>query len=190
MAEKRTSRKEKKRVKDWYSVLAPQAFNNVQIAEILGFEPESIVGRKVEATMQELGAGLSKQNYKFIFRITEANGLQANTEFVGHTLMEGTARVARKRHTKIDQVADVTTLDSRNLRLKVMAVTERKINRSQESAIRLRIVEKLKEDVSKLTLDELIRKLMSDSISAALFSACKTVEPLRRLDVRASELTE
>ncbi|MDY6985388.1 MAG: 30S ribosomal protein S3ae [Candidatus Thermoplasmatota archaeon] len=187
MAKKTTSRKEKKKVKEWYTVLAPQALNSVQIAEVLGSEPESMVGRKIEATMQDLGAGLSKQNYKFIFKITDVQGLQASTEFVGHTLMGGTTRVTRKRHAKIDQVADVVTLDSKKMRLKVMAITERKIHRLQESAMRKRIVERLQEDVSKLTLEELIRKLMDDSLSTELFNECKKIEPIRRMDIRASE---
>lgn len=187
MAKKTTGRKEKKKVKEWYTVLAPQALNNVQIGEILGSEPESVLGRKIEVTMQELGAGLSKQNYKFIFRINDVQGLQASTEFIGHSLMGGTARAARKGHAKIDQVADVTTLDSKRLRLKVMAITERRVCRSLESALRGKIVEKLSEDVSKLTLDELIKKLMDDSLSTELFNECRKIEPLRRMDIRASE---
>jgi len=188
MAEKKTGRKEKKKVKEWYTVLAPESLNNVQVAEIFSSDPESVIGRKIEVTMQDLGAGLSKQNYKFIFKIKDVIGLQASTEFYGHTLMGGTARVARKGHDKIDQVADVVTLDSKPIRLKVMAVTERKLHRSQESAMRAKIVEKLKEDVSKLTLEELIRKLMDDSLSAELFNECKKIEPLRRMDIRASKI--
>jgi Ribosomal protein S3AE len=107
MAERKSMSKkerEKWRAKEWYTVLAPQAFNNIKIAEILGASPESIVGRNVEVTMQELIGTFSKQNLKFIFKISDTHGLQANTRFLKRTMAENTTKLVRKRHTKIDQL--------------------------------------------------------------------------------------
>jgi len=191
MAERRSMSKkerEKWRAKEWYTVLAPQAFNNVKIAEILGASPESIVGRNVEVTMQELTGTFSKQSLKFIFKISDTQGLQANTRFLKHTMAENTTKLARKRHTKIDQIADADTLDGYKIRLKVLAITERKIHNSQESEIRQRIVSFLNEKIQKATMEELLKALVDEKLSSELYKECRIISPLRRLDIRASEV--
>ena len=191
MAEKKNLTKKEKtkwKAKEWYDVLSPQEFNNVKFAEILGKSPESLVGRKIEATAQELGAGMSKQNYKFLFRITDAEGLQANTEFIGHKTMENVSRIARKGHTKIDQIVDCDTIDGHRIRIKLIAATERKVHRCQESAIRETSMSYFKENTSKLTLEEIIKKLFDESFSSGLYKVCRVIEPIRRMDIRASEI--
>jgi small subunit ribosomal protein S3Ae len=191
MAERRSMSKkerEKWRAKEWYTVLAPQAFNNVKIAEILGASPESIVGRNVEVTMQELTGTFSKQSLKFIFKISDTQGLQANTRFLKHTMAENTTKLVRKRHTKIDQIADVDTLDGYKIRLKILAITERKIHNSQESEIRQRMVSFLNEKIQKATMEELLKALVNEKLSSELYKECRIISPLRRIDIRASEV--
>ena len=191
MAERRSMSKkerEKWKTKEWYTVLAPPVFNNVKLAEVLGSSPESIVGRNVEATMQELTGTFSKQNLKFIFKISDTQGLQANTKFLRHTMVENTAKLARKRHTKIDQVVDTDTLDGYKIRLKILAITERKIHRLQESEIRQKMMSFLNEKIQKFTMEELLKEIVGENLSSELYQECKGISPLRRLDIRASEL--
>ena len=47
-------RKKKKTVKNWYSLLAPSMFGKAKIAETPADDPDKVLGRVVEVSMQEL----------------------------------------------------------------------------------------------------------------------------------------
>lgn len=59
MAKKQVTRETKKlkdkwKSKVWYPVIAPDMFNRVQIGETLADEPEKLIGRTIEVTLQDL----------------------------------------------------------------------------------------------------------------------------------------
>lgn len=181
--------KDKWKAKEWYRVMAPVMFKNALIAETIADEPGKLKGRIVETTMQELSGDAAKTHFKLRFQINSIKGNEAYTEFVGHSLTSDyIRRLARKRRTKIDETYNVTTKDENKLILKILVLAERKIQASQERSLR-NIIKETVEDTSKTkTLDVLVKEITSGGISANIFNKCKCIYPLKRVEVRGSEV--
>ena len=60
--------KEKKMKKRWFSVLAPAIFNQKELPEITAFEPEELVGRKIEISLKEFTASPKDSYKKIVFK--------------------------------------------------------------------------------------------------------------------------
>jgi small subunit ribosomal protein S3Ae len=181
--------KDKWRSKEWYRVLAPDMFENAQIAETLSDEKEKIIGRVTEVTMQDLTGDFSKMHIKLQFKINEISGFNAHTQFVGHTLTSDyIRRLTRRKHSKTDGVFDVLTKDKALIRVKPMAVTEKRIQVSQQQAIRGIMGRVISNEAAKRMHSEFVRELLSGNISKGILRACKAVYPLKRVEIRRSEV--
>jgi small subunit ribosomal protein S3Ae len=181
--------KDKWRSKEWYRILAPDMFNNTQIAETLSDEGEKVLGRVTEVSMQDITGDFSKMHIKLQFKIKEVSGFDAHTQFVGHTLTSDyIRRLTRRKHSKTDGVFDVQTKDKALIRIKPMAVTEKRIQVSQQQAIRGIMGTIISKQAKKSLSSEFIREMLSGNISKNILKACKPIYPLKRVEIRKSEV--
>ena len=128
--------KDKWKAKEWYKVHAPRMFNEVEIGETPAIDVDTLYGRTVEVTVQELTQDFSKSHIKMRFQITAVDGYDAKTSFIGHELTsEYVRRLTRRKKTKTDHVVDITTKDGFVVRIKPMSIAERRIQTSQEEAM-------------------------------------------------------
>ena len=73
---------------------------------------------------------------KLKFKVTEVNGFDAHTVFIGQDLTSDyISRLTRRKRTKTDHVIDVRTKDGYLVRVKPMSITEKSIQASQETAV-------------------------------------------------------
>ncbi len=181
--------KDKWRSKEWYRILAPDMFNNAPIAETLSDEGEKVMGRVTEVTMQDITGDFSKMHIKLQFKVSEITGFDAHTNFVGHTLTSDyIRRLTRRKHSKTDGVFDVLTKDKSLIRVKPMAVTEKRIQVSQQQAIRQIMGNIISMEANKNISSEFIREMLSGNISKNILKACKPIYPLKRVEIRKSEV--
>lgn len=181
--------KDKWKSKQWYTIQAPRMFNAVPIAETLAEEPDRLVGRVAEATVQDLTGDLSKTHIKCYFKVTGVAGANCQTRFVGHELTNDyIRRLTRRKHSKIDGVYDVTTKDGFVVRVKPMAITEKRAQSTQESTIRHRSQETVSKHAAERTMAEFVRDIINGELSGAIYKACKPVYPLKRVELRKSEV--
>lgn len=181
--------KDKWKAKQWYAIQAPRMFNAVTIAETLAEVPEHLEGRIAEATMQDLTGDLSKMHIKCYFKVTGVVGTNCQTRFVGHELTNDyIRRLTRRKHSKIDGVYDVTTKDGFVIRVKPFAVTEKRAQSAQESEIRHRSAEVCTKAGQNQTMAEFVRDVINGELSGAIFKACKPIYPLKRVEMRKSEV--
>ena len=195
MATKRPSRttarkvKDKWRSKEWYRILAPDMFNNTQISETLSDESTKVIGRITEVTMQDLTGDFSKMHIKLQFKINDVSGFDAHTRFIGHTLTSDyIRRMTRRKHSKTDGVFDVQTKDKALIRVKPMAITEKRIQVSQQQAIRRIMGTTVSTEAAKSMSSEFIKEMLSGNISKHILKACKPIYPLKRVEIRKSEM--
>ncbi len=164
-------------------------FNNSQIAETLSDESAKVIGRVTEVTMQDLTGDFSKMHIKLLFKVDEVNGFDAHTRFIGHTLTSDyIRRLTRRKHSKTDGVFDAMTKDKALIRVKPMAVTEKRIQVSQQQAIRGIMGEVISREAAKRMHSEFIREMLSGNVSKNILKACKLVYPLKRVEIRRSEV--
>lgn len=181
--------KDKWRAKEWYKVYAPDMFSRMQLGETPAESPEGVMGRVTEATVQDLTGDFSKMHIKVKFKVHEVRGLDANTMFAGHDLTSDyVRRLTRRKRTKTDTVVDATTKDGWEVRIKPMAVSEQRIQASQETAVRRIMQDEVKRLAGQCTIGELVRMLIMGEMSKAISDASKVIVPIKRIEIRRSEV--
>ena len=188
---KGTSRriKDKWKAKEWYKVHAPRMFNEIEIGETPAAEVEQLIGRTAEVTVQDMTGDFSKMHIKLRFKITSVDGSDAKTSFIGHDLTSDyIRRLTRRKKTKTDHVADVLTKDGFMIRVKPMSIAERRIQTTQEEAIRRLMGETLVNMGKEMTLSEVVKSIVSGDMAKDLARACRVVIPIKRIEIRKSEV--
>jgi len=195
VAEKKASRTDARKVKDrwkskgWYNIHAPEAFGGSVIGETLADDPAKVDGRVTTITLQDITGDFSQMHIKLSFKVDRIVGTDAHTRFVGHDLTSDyVRRLTRRKHSKMDGVYDVTTLDGWRIRVKPMAITEQRIKTSQQEAIRVSMSAVVSEAAGKSTLPELIKSMISGEMSKSIFRKCKPIYPIKRIEIRKSEI--
>jgi len=183
--------KDKWKAKEWYKLYAPRMFNQVELGETPSSDPAAIMGRTTEVTVHELTGDFSKMHIKIRFKVSDVRGLEAHTSFIGHDLTSDyVRRLTRRKRTKTDHVVDVRTKDGFLVRIKPMSITEQRIQAAQETAIRGILAKTLEEQAANLTVSELVKAIISGDLSYALGQAAKVIIPIKRIEIRRSEVLE
>ena len=181
--------KDKWKSKEWYNVHAPRMFNETVIGETPASDPELLMGRTIDVTVQELTGDMSKMHIKLKFQVSGVDGHEAKTSFMGHDFTSDyVRRLTRRKKTKTDHVVDVTTSDSYVLRVKTMSISDKRIQSSQEVAMRQIIEATLKEMGPQTTLSEMIKKVISGDLAKDLAKACHVIIPIKRIEIRKTEV--
>jgi small subunit ribosomal protein S3Ae len=181
--------KDKWKAKVWYNLLAPEMFNKQLLGETPTDTPDKLVGRVTEVTVQDLTGDFSKMHIKLAFRVSQVAGQDALTQFVGHDMTSDyIRRLTRRKRTRTDLTVDVVTKDGWNVRVKPMAITDRRIQSSKQRVIRT-IMTKLVADVAaKQSIGEFVKGIISGDLAKTIALACKPIHPVSRVEVRKSEV--
>lgn len=181
--------KDKWKAKEWYKVRAPRMFNETEIGETPSADPAYLIGRTSEVTVQDLTGDMSKMHIKLRFRINDVEGYDAKTVFIGHDLtVDYVRRLTRRKKTKTDHVVDIVTKDGFTMRLKTMSIAEKRIQTSQEEGMRRIIADTLIEMGKEMTVADIVKEIVSGELPKNLAKACRVVVPIKRIEIRRSEI--
>lgn len=181
--------RDKWKAKEWYKIHAPRMFNEAEIGETPSADPEFVIGRTVEVTVQDLTGDFSKMHIKLKFKVSSVDGHDAKTEFTGHDLTSDyVRRLTRRKKTKTDHVVDIVTKDGFSYRIKTMAIADKRIQSSQEDAMRRVIGETLVAMGQEQTLSQMVKAIVSGDLAKDLARACRVVIPIKRIEIRKSEV--
>jgi len=181
--------RDKWRSKQWYMVMAPPYFGNVELGAVPSDAPEKLVGRVIDSTLYDITNDFSHQYLKMYFQITEIEGKTAKTMFKGHEYSRDYLRsLVRRRTTKVDGLFSITTRDGYKLRVAVSAFTLSRIRTSQEKTLRTIMNKIMKEKAAALTLDQLAQEIVLGKIASDVYNEAKKIAPLRHVGIRASKV--
>lgn len=184
-------RGKKKKQKIWYSLIAPSMFGRKKIGETPADDPEKVLGRTVEVSLQELTGDFAKAHLKVILKVVDIKGLEAHTVFIGHsTTTDYVKRMARRHKSKIDGVFDVTTKDGKRIRVKPSAYTAKRIQTSQKRAIRAVMKQVIETMAQNNTLEDFVKFMLDGEIGKQTYKLAKPIYPVKRVEVHKSELLE
>lgn len=182
--------KDKWRSKHWFKVRAPGLFQHVDLGETMASEPEQIVGRTLETTLQELsgGADIGKAHIKLRFQVERVTGENvAESRFVGHELTSDyVRRLARRKRSKIDTSLQVTTKDGVPIVLKPVAVGEQRLQTHLRTAVRHKLRSLLAEEAARKTAPEFVREMLQGDLGKLLAHGLKNLYPLKKIEIRSS----
>jgi small subunit ribosomal protein S3Ae len=187
---RRSQRKaDSRKAKQWYKIVSPEMFGRVPFGETIANDPERIVGRIIETTLGDLTNNFSKQNTKLKFRVDRVAGDSAYTKFLGHEMTTDYVRSLVKRRTsRIDATVDVTTTDGYTVRIKPSCFTVKRARANQVKCIRDLSKNVVVERSKNLDLNQLIQDVVGGKISLDIYKEAKMIYPLRRVEVRKTEI--
>ena len=189
MARRSQRKADSRKAKQWYKIVSPEMFGRVPFGETIANDPERIVGRIIETTLGDLTNNFSKQNTKLKFRVDRVAGDSAYTKFLGHEMTTDYVRSLVKRRTsRIDATVDVTTTDGYTVRIKPSCFTVKRARANQVKCIRDLSKNVVVERSKNLDLNQLIQDVVGGKISLDIYKEAKMIYPLRRVEVRKTEI--
>lgn len=186
--QKQITRKKIAKGKTWFKILAPAIFNKMEIGETLAIEPEALKNRGLTAQYSIVSGDVTKSQIKLKLKITNIEGEHANTEILGYEISKAIPqKFARRRASKIDEVVDMKIKD-KFVRLKAIAITLKKANTSQRTAIRKAIKAEVLRNLRELTFEQLIIELASGRPQKMIQKRVKLIYPIKFMEIRKLEI--
>ena len=190
---KTKSSTEKWRSKKWYTVKAPAIFDSKEVGQIVSSDEENLKNRVIIVNLSSLVSSalpnLPFTNVKL--RVINVVGSSGETKFIGHELLSSYVKsLIRRRRSLIQNVEDVNTSDNKKIRIKTICITQNKVSEQTKRDIRKAIATKLKEVALSLTLDEFCLEMLFGKLSTKVFNAAKIIAPIKRFEIKKSELFE
>jgi small subunit ribosomal protein S3Ae len=182
------TRKKMAKGKIWYKLLAPALFNKIEIGETVATEPEALKNRIVIAQYSVVSGDVTKSQTKLRLRVTNVEGEHVNTEIIGYEISKvAPQRFVRRRASKMDEVVDMKIKD-KFVRLKAVAITLRKANSSQRTAIRKIIKSEVLRNLRDFTFEQLIIELASGKPQRMIQKRLKLIYPIKFMEIRKLEI--
>ena len=182
--------RDKWRSKDWYMVMAPDYFGNVELGFVPSEGSEKVVGRILDATLYDITNDFAHQYLKMYFQVVGVDDKTAKTVFKGHEYSRDYLRsLVRRRTTRIDTLINLTTKDGYGVRVAVSAFTLNRVKTSQETSIRHIMRRNVEERATALSFDQYAQEMVLGKIASDIYNEAKKVAPLRHVGIRKSKLT-
>ena len=186
------NRRDKWKSKRWYTIRAPRnPWSFRVIGETLAEEPEQLIGRTYDIMQNELDGDFSKMHVQVVFRITEALGGDALTEFIGHNVQKDhIRRQIRRERGKVDDTVDVVTEDGYYVRFKPLLISRSRVKSSQKSAMRASAKETILTMGASSTWIQLQKSVLDGTMEDAIKESVSKVSPVRTVMIRRSQLLQ
>jgi len=173
----------------WYTIIAPEMFGEVEFGQTLAGVPESLIGRKITASLMELINDFHKYYMKFSFKVVKVDGTRALTEFAGSEVMRDyISRMVTRWARRVDTIQDLRTKDGVLIRVKSVAIIPRRVKSSIKSAVRNEIRKTVAGEVGEATLEDVIKGLISDSVKKHVLRNVQKIYPMRSFEIRRIDL--
>jgi len=175
--------------KDWFVILAPKIFNEMQLAETPTTDPAMLVGRNVEIAVSDLLGQPGKYYMKVFFKITDVDSRNAYTRFNGYsTTREYLYRVVRKRLQKVESVNVFDTRDGWKLQITSIAVLNRNSDSEIQKKVRHIMVSHISEVAKKSAIDDILKKVIEGSLQKEIRKLGNKIYPIRFCEIAKIEV--
>ena len=191
MARQKTARvKDKWREKKWVTVLAPSAFNNVPIAYIPITNDANAIGRVIEVTLFDIVKGdPSQHQFKLYFQINKVDGETATTIFKRYEYAKEFLRsLVRRGSSLISFIGDYKTKDGNIFRIKIIALTQKKLNTSRKHALRLIAKDVMSKTIPEMSIEQFIQATAFGKINSDIMAAVKKIIHVRHVGIEKSKI--
>jgi small subunit ribosomal protein S3Ae len=191
LARQKTTRvKDKWREKKWVTVLAPSAFNNVPIAYIPITDDANAIGRVIEVTLFDIVKGdPSQHQFKLYFQINKIDGETATTIFKRYEYAKEFLRsLVRRGSSLISFIGDYKTKDGNIFRIKIIALTQKKLNTSRKHALRLIAKDVMSKTIPEMTIEQFIQATAFGKINSDIMAAVKKIIHVRHVGIEKSKI--
>lgn len=177
--------------KQWYNIIAPNEFDRKLLGETVAEKPKILVDRVIKVDLGQITGQRQKRHIRILFKVVKVEGNNASCEVIGHGISHGFMnRLVRRRMSKIELVQTVKTSDQKKFKIKTVALSVRKLNRKQETAIRKKMDEAIRKSAQKKPFSQFSQEVIFGVVSSKLFKQLTKIAPLKRVEITKSRLLE
>ncbi len=161
------------------------------MGETVAEKPKNLLGRIIKVDLGQLTGQRQKRHIRILFKVARVEGNNASCDVIGHGISHGFMnRLVRRRMSKIELVKTVKTSDAKRFKIKTVALSVRKLNRKQETAIRKNMGEYLQKAAQKKPFSQFSQEVIFGVVSSKLFKQLTKIAPLKRVEITKSRLME
>jgi small subunit ribosomal protein S3Ae len=173
----------------WFTMVAPKMFDNMELGQTPAVDPKKLVGRKISVGLMELVKDYRKYYMKFTFRIASVEGERALTEYAGSECMRDyVSRLVVRWGRRIDTVQDLATKDGVKMRVKCITIIPRRVKSSVKSSVRNEVRRIVKEEVEASTFEDFIGTILSDGLKKKIMMNTRRIYPVKSFEIRKTEM--
>ena len=190
---KKTKLVDKWKLKSWYTLVAPEMFESKELGQVVSSDEPNLKNRVIRIGLGDMLGSFSQGTAYTVlfFRVSGVTGKTAHTKFIGHELVPGYIRtLARRRRSIMSQVDDVVTKDGVSVRIKSMCISGIKVSEAVRADVRKAISETVKAIAKQTDFPLLAQEMVFGKLSSKIFGAVKKIGPLKRVEIRKSEVLE
>merc|ERR1712125_269360 len=191
--------------KDWYTIKAPRMFVNTNagvtpVSRTSGnnIASDNLKGRVVTVNLADLQSNEKYAHTDIKLKVDEVQGKHCLTNFYGLSYTTDKLKsLVKKWQTLVEANVDAKTTDGYNVRLFCIGFTDRRNNQLAKSSyaqtskvkqIRARMVAVMSKEASSCELQDLVKKLMNNSIGEAISRQVQGIYPMRDVGIRKVKL--
>jgi len=172
------------------TVLAPSAFNNVPVAYIPITNDASAIGRVIEITLFDIIKGdPSQHQYKLYFQVNKVEGETATTIFKRYEYAKEFLRsLVRRGSSLINFIGDYKTKDGYIFRIKIIALTQKKLNTSRKHALRLIARDVMSKTIPEMSIEQFVQATAFGKINSDIMAAVKKIIHVRHVGIEKAKI--
>jgi small subunit ribosomal protein S3Ae len=184
---------DKWKMKSWYTLVAPEIFEAKELGQVVSSDEANLKNRIIRIGLGDMLGSFSQGTAYTVlyFRVSGVTGKAAHTKFIGHELAPGYIRtLARRRRSIMSQVDDAVTKDGVSVRIKTLCISGLKVSEAVRADVRRTISEAVKTIAKNTEFPLLVQEMVFGKLSSKVFAAVKKIGPLKRVEIRKSEVLE
>ncbi len=179
------------KLKSWYTVIAPKFLGEVELAKVPAGDEATLMNRVIILPLKEVTRDLSHMYTNIVLRVHEIRGKTAFTKFIGHEISKDfLSTLVRRGRDALHCVFNVSSKDGVKFKIKILVVTSVACSGSQKTGLRNALKKEVEARVSATDFGKLVQEILFGRLSSELYGKLKKIAPLRRVEIRKTELHE
>lgn len=175
--------------KEWIKLIAPKYFGEMEVGSTPADDPEKAVGRTVEIRLSDLTKDSRHKNIKVFFKVERVQEGKGFTKFFGHELdKDYVERIVRGGKSRVDVITDVKTKDEKEMRVKSLILTAKRVKTSQKEKLRKISKKTVKKFASENAWGEFVYKMLVSRLAKQIRKKAHKIYPLSKVEIRKSEV--
>lgn len=176
----------KQRKKSWYKVIAPKILGEVEVGEVLAFEPKDLSGKTLTLNLMTVTNNPRNRDYNACFEIVNYEDEKAKTRIVGINMQAfAIKKIVRKGRDKLDDSFVLTTKDGIKLRVKPVIITKNNSSNERKTFLRKLTRLFLLDNLSPMELENVFVKIIDNSLNKDLANFLNQHHPVSRVEIRS-----
>ncbi len=172
--------------KHWFPIIAPKMFGEKVIGETYVVNSELIKGKNISYNLKNLGGHRVKQNIDIKFIVEEVKEGKAYCKTIGYSLLKSSIkRLVSKRKNQISASLACKSSDNKNLRIKLVLITRKKVNGSILAAIRHELIKITLEKCAKRKFEDIITDSINFRLPKEIKGEIDKIYPMRLCTVKS-----